>query len=1238
MRRRHLHPFALLTTFALLGTLVSGVTAAAPVAAGSSATPHADSVVLFNADGMRPDLMQKYAAAGAMPTYASLMKTGVVGDNGMVQAFPPNTGVGWYTLGTGTYPGEFGSTNNTFFQVGGNFNNSTAAFTTGILQADTLPQAAERAHKKVVSVEWSGNRNLVPALQGPVVDYRSFFSARGILLNYDMPGQPAGANAFNVKYERVDLADASGWSNVPVSYSPAREQQLDIFPYATGPANGKYDLYIYDSTDDSTVDYDHVLVVPNADAKNGADAVGNLTAAGNWADVKVTLRGPYAGKTGGFYMKAIDLAPDLSKFRIYFDSVARSNASYNALGAAASAAFEETLNSQFPSAVGADYAIQESGIVDDATYVEQGLMWKNAQWAYLNYILGSGSVTTVSGGSIAALGVKPDLLMAGIATTDEFQHQFLALTGPASVNGVANPYYVPAKAPTYDGYLKQAYGEADATLALARSLVGGTPTTFATSDHGFGAQWLAVQAGKVLSDAGLQSPEVSSNCRAATGTGAVNLAKACWAGGTAQIYINSSLPASVTYQQVRDQIIAAFQGLTDPAHPGAQVVSKILTKEQLRNVDGSDSLSPNRSGDVVVVLKPPYQFDAATRGQTIAFSQFFGQHGYMPEMVDLANNVNMHATFLASGPGIRHQGPVAGIRAVDVAPTISFLLGIQGPINARGKILYQLFPSPGLLKEATVLYFSDFHGQLTPLSETADTVGPSYAIGGAAYLKPWFDTYRAEAMDGNAITISGGDLVGASPPISNFFGDKPTMVAANEMGLTFDTLGNHNFDRGQEYLRTQLIPLADFKYLSANVTYPDGTYPPQWQPSAVYSFAGFKLGLVGFTLQALPSLVFPGYVDPFVVGDPVAAVNKATADLRSTGKVNAVLAVGHIGVDPTLSTLTSPTGPLVDFADGLQGVDVVAGGHSHFETIGTTANGTLVTESLNAGVRFTRIRVVVNTATKAVVYKTADYHKPWDIGVIPDPTIQGQINELQAQLAPIFSTVIGNSTRFIPRSDACGQSAGRTCESLVGDVTTDSMRKAYNTDFAITNSGGLRADLTCPTTDLSNDFCPAYTPPPYPITRGQVLAVLPFGNIVSTTSVTGAQFKLFLENGVSLMPTADGRFPQVSGLCFTYDISAPAGSRVVSAVSQAADGSCTGAAIDFSSSSTYTIAENDYMAQGGDGYPNVWSQSTTQAIMDQNLADYISANTPISPAIQGRANCVKVANPASSNNCPVVTP
>jgi 2',3'-cyclic-nucleotide 2'-phosphodiesterase (5'-nucleotidase family) len=128
-----------------------------------------------------------------------------------------------------------------------------------------------------------------------------------------------------------------------------------------------------------------------------------------------------------------------------------------------------------------------------------------------------------------------------------------------------------------------------------------------------------------------------------------------------------------------------------------------------------------------------------------------------------------------------------------------------------------------------------------------------------------------------------------------------------------------------------------------------------------------------------------------------------------------------------------------------------------------------------------------------------------------------------------------------------------------------------------------------------------------------------------------------LENGVSSMPGANGRFPQVAGLCFTYDIEAAVGSRVTSAVRQAADGTCTGAAIDLTDASTYMIAENDFMVSGGDGYPFFTPRVTTQNIMDQVLADYIVANTPISPVIQGRIKCFD-ANPGSGNNCPAGSP
>ena len=1268
------------------------------------AGPLTQKAIMFASDGMRPDLMERYADKGIMPTYKDLMKRGVHGKNGLLQGFPPNTGVGWHTLATGTWPGEHGSTNNTFHRTGAGFDTTSSFSTNGILQADTILQSAERAGKTVVAVEWVAARALRPELQGPVIDFRTFIGGRGITLNFDLPGQPALANSFGVQYQQPGVTAASGWTNVPASFSPAKQT---TFTHNNSQirGNGLWDVYIYDSTNNSTVDYDRVLIVNSADLKDGSKSVATL-AQGEWADAKLTLAsGGLAGRTAGFYAKLIDLNADASRFRLYFTSVQRVNASYNALGPTGSADFNEKLARDFPTSTAADFAPLEALIVDEDTYVEQGLMWKDSTFAYLHYIFDT-------------LNVDADMLFLGNPVTDEFSHQFLGLLSKTDIDGRPNPYFDDVNGDgtkdglleKREGYIRAAYHEADETLGLGRELMGKSETTvFASSDHGFAPQWLAINARKILFDTKITPAPTTgnptptpislhpsgnpaavhasgtplSNCRAQPiaappgGTAPAELAKACWAGGTTQIYINPTLPAGVTYEQVRTAARNAFANLTDPgaanrpSSTNAQVILKIMNKEELRNVDGTDSLHPNRSGDVVVVSRPPYQFDAATAGQDIAFSQFFGQHGYTPDLVDLKDNVNMHGTFVAAGPGVQHfSAAKTGVRAIDVAPTVAFLMGIPGPQNARGKILFSIIKGKGNFREITVLNISDWHAQIPPgTPEAADfvigadglptgtAVGPTFSIAGAAFLDTWFDDYRSQVRDGSLLVAGGDSFGGATPPIANAFGDKPVPPIMNMMGFDAEAVGNHQFDRGEAYLRNELIPLADFDILSANVVDAAGNTPPEWSPSATYKFGDVKIGIVGFTTEDTPELIFPGNLGPFHLADDITTVNAEAARLARQ-RMDAIIALGHEGVDG--GTLINPTGPVVELADAAQNIDVVIGDHNDFQVLTTRPNGVLLTQNRGRGVRFTRIRLVINDDDEQVIYKTADFHKPWNIGVAPDPAIQAEINRLNDLLRPIFGTVIGASTTAIPRSDECGRSDGRLCESKVGNFVTDAMRNTYATtpgaDFAITNSGGLRADLTCPATDNPDDFCPAYTtvPPPFNITRGSVNGVLPFGNIVVTLpNATGAELKAMLENGVSqsVQPSPgpsppagtpvnspQGRFPQVSGLCFTWDVQAASGNRVTGAVRQAADGSCTGLPVDLTASGgPYRLLLNDFIASGGDGYPNVYSRVTSLDIMDQVVADYVTANTPVSPTTtQNRIVCAD-SNPAAAPACPAIT-
>lgn len=209
---------------------------------------------------------------------------------------------------------------------------------------------------------------------------------------------------------------------------------------------------------------------------------------------------------------------------------------------------------------------------------------------------------------------------------------------------------------------------------------------------------------------------------------------------------------------------------------------------------------------------------------------------------------------------------------------------------------------------------------------------------------------------------------------------------------------------------------------------------------------------------------------------------------------------------------------------------------------------------------------------------------------------------------PDLLAIIGVAT--LPVTNVCDGLLGRTCESLAGNVITDALRLTHDTDFALINSGGIRASLSCPS--------PACAGPPGAFTRGTILAALPFRNHVVTLQVNGAELLGMLENSVAAMPASAGAFAQVSGLCFSYSVGASPGSRILGADRQAADGTCTGAPIDFSAAASYAIATIDFLAGGGDGYPVFTSRTTVHDHADRTVAAWIIANTPLSPAIQGR--------------------
>ena len=253
-------------------------------------------------------------------------------------------------------------------------------------------------------------------------------------------------------------------------------------------------------------------------------------------------------------------------------------------------------------------------------------------------------------------------------------------------------------------------------------------------------------------DLGLLSKPQTSNCRPATGE-TIGKAKACWAGGTVQVYLNLAGrdPAGAGLTQVAAadaaatvaQIKAAFLGLADPndwtrdgAAPRAGRSSTVRTPRPrpatspTARAATADMAHPTRTGDLVVFSYPPYQFDAATPGTLVAPSAFFGQHGYVPDVKDLSANVNMRATFLAGGKGIA-KGTVTA-RTIDLAPTLAFILGIPEPQMSQGRVLLDVVKGSSSYKPVSIVGLTDFHGQLDPTTLPFD--GLNISVGGAANL------------------------------------------------------------------------------------------------------------------------------------------------------------------------------------------------------------------------------------------------------------------------------------------------------------------------------------------------------------------------------------------------------------------------------------------------------------------------------------------------------------------------
>ena len=424
--------------------------------------------------------------------------------------------------------------------------------------------------------------------------------------------------------------------------------------------------------------------------------------------------------------------------------------------------------------------------------------------------------------------------------------------------------------------------------------------------------------------------------------------------------------------------------------------------------------------------------------------------------------------------------------------------------------------------------------------------------------------------------VLAGDFLSPSVASSVFKGEQ--MIAAlNAAGLDLATLGNHEFDFGDDALIARMHE-AKWQWVVSNVVDTRTGQPiGDAAPYLVKSFGALKVGFIGLCLNT--SEISRNKLTHTRLADPLEAAAQYLPRAKRDGAA-VIVAVTHLAFATDRALV-----------ERFPEIDLIIGGHEHYP-ITSTENRTLISKA-GTDARWVA-RIDVNRRPEGTLERFYELI-PITSAIPDDPATAAVVAAYDARLGSELDMVVG--TTRVPL-DAVSVRL-RSSERNVGNFVADAIRADAGADAAIVNSGGIRGDRIYPAG---------------PLTRRTLVALHPFGNVVCTLRVTGRTLLAALNHGVSKLPASNGAFPQVSGLTFTIDQRAAADRR-------AADVSVGGAPLDLAK--RYTLAIPDYILKGGDGYTMFADAEVVVApeagdLIASAIEKYVAAKREIAPQVEGR--------------------
>lgn len=501
--------------------------------------------------------------------------------------------------------------------------------------------------------------------------------------------------------------------------------------------------------------------------------------------------------------------------------------------------------------------------------------------------------------------------------------------------------------------------------------------------------------------------------------------------------------------------------------------------------------------------------------------------------------------------------------------------------------------------EAFIIHTNDVHGRIL---EEKGVIGDAKA---AAVIE------KERSKVENTIVVDAGDAF-QGLPISNSTKGEDRANIMNQVGYDAMAVGNHEFDFGMDqaikYKETLNFPL-----LSAN-TYVNGArvFEASTIVDKTPTVVGDEFVVIGVTTPETAIKTHPKNIEGVTFADPITEVNKVIDEVEARALAdnrvyNNYIILAHLGVDATtpVEWRGSTLAEALSQNSKLAGKRVIViDGHSH--TVQSATYGDNVTYNQTGSYLNNIGKVTLKSEQllgEASLISAAD-----TASVTPDALITELVNEIKVKYEGENAQVVIENNPVELNGE---RSNVRVRETNLGNAVTDAIYAYGQTGFsnktslAVTNGGGLRATI-------AKD---------QPVTKGDIIAVLPFGNIISQITVTGQQIQdmftkslssalqtdketgkfILDENGAPLFE-ASGGFLQISGATVFYDPTLPVKERVLLIGILNPE---TGEYDELDIEKTYYLATNDFLAAGGDGYTMLGGAREEGPSMDSVFADYL---------------------------------